>query len=98
MTKKNSFVALMLALTVIFAILSSVLFITAEADHDCTGDDCSICYRIDVCKNTLKNIGQIKGVIFLSVVIFNFALFLFLFEKKHIYNSSLVSLKIKLSD
>ena len=98
MTKRNRLIASVLALTVVFVMLFSVCFVIAEADHDCIGEDCPICYQINICENTLRSIG------FVSVSVI-FAGFLGLFviatptlSKKLAYNTSLVSLKVKLSN
>ena len=55
MEKKKKIVAIFLAVTVVFVMFYSALFIAAEADHDCVGENCPICYQISVCENTLKN-------------------------------------------
>ena len=39
-------------------VLFSASFIAAEADHDCSGDDCPICACIQQCENTLRQIGS----------------------------------------
>ena len=57
MEKKKRIAALVLAVTVLFVMLYSALFIAAETDHDCVGENCPICYQINVCQNTLKNLS-----------------------------------------
>ena len=37
--------------------LFSSFYIAAEADHDCTGEDCPICAVIHQCENTLSSFG-----------------------------------------
>ena len=44
-------VSLIMALSLLF----SVAYIAAEAEHDCTGEECVICARIEVCVNTLRS-------------------------------------------
>ena len=56
MEKKKKIITLLLAVAVLFVMLYSALFIAAHADHDCVGENCPICYQINVCKNTLKNL------------------------------------------
>ena len=41
----------------IFILLFSHLFILAEADHDCSGEDCSICEMIAIVEKTLQGIS-----------------------------------------
>ena len=45
-------VALLLALV----LLCSVLFVIAEADHDCHGEDCAICAQIVRCVSLLREL------------------------------------------
>ena len=57
MTKKFRFMTGLLAVVLAFVMLSSLAYIAAESDHDCTGGDCAICHQINVCENLLKSIG-----------------------------------------
>ena len=57
MTKKFRFMTGLLAVVLAFVMLSSVAYIAAESDHDCTGVDCAICHQISVCENLLKSLG-----------------------------------------
>lgn len=57
MTKKFRFMTGLLAVVLAFVMLSSVAYIAAESDHDCTGVDCPICHQINICENLLKSIG-----------------------------------------
>ena len=51
MTKKFRFMTGLLAVVLAFVMLSSLAYIAAESDHDCTGADCAICHQINVCEN-----------------------------------------------
>ena len=57
MTKKKRIISLVVAVAVFFVMLYSALYIAAEANHDCVGENCPICYQISVCENTLKNLS-----------------------------------------
>ena len=98
MSKRNRVLSVLLAASVLFVILSSVFFIAIEADHDCVGEDCPICYQISVCKHTLKSVWQTILVVNLAGFIGIFLISLPAFTKKLAYNTSLVSLKVKLSN
>lgn len=54
MTRTIRFIALLVAALVLAAMLFSTAYIAAEADHDCTGEQCPICYQISICQNILK--------------------------------------------
>ena len=55
--KRNRIAALLLAVTVLVITLYSALFVAAEADHDCVGEGCPICYQVEACQNTLKGLS-----------------------------------------
>lgn len=98
MTKKKRFIAGLLAVVICFAMLFSVCFIIAEAHHDCTGENCIICSQIYVCINTLKiTVPTLTAIVLLLLSIY----YLFRESKDYLrifFDSSLVSLKVKLSN
>ena len=57
MTKKPCFMTRLLAAVLAVVMLFSAVYIAVEADHDCSGEDCSICHHIGVCENLLKSLG-----------------------------------------
>lgn len=56
MTKKRIMAVILTAL-VLIVMVSSSLYIAEHADHDCTGEDCSICQQIYLCTQTLKTLS-----------------------------------------
>ena len=98
MSKKCRVVAILIAAAVLFVMLSSACYIAIEADHDCTGEDCPICYQISVCENTLKSLGQAVASVTLAIFIGVSAASLLSFVKRSAVHTTLVSLKVKLSD
>lgn len=50
------------AFLMLFIILFSAALIAAEADHDCTGEDCPICACIAQCEDPLNQIGDVLAV------------------------------------
>ena len=62
MSGKKCFAACILTALFIFVTFSSMIFIVLESEHDCTGEDCSVCYHIGVCENTLK-FGLVAAVL-----------------------------------
>lgn len=57
-TKKNRTLALLICVTFFIVTLFSVLFVVAEADHDCIGEDCPVCACIHHAEQTLKQLGM----------------------------------------
>lgn len=98
MTNKKRVITLILTALFCFAVLFSAVFIIAEAEHDCTGEHCSICYQLSSCENTIKTIS-LTGAVFAVAV---YLMYLFL-RSIAVYSndgciSSLITLKVKLSN
>lgn len=98
MEKKKKIAAILLAVTVMFVMPYSALFIAAEADHDCVGENCPICYQISVCENTLKNLSLAVCAVAIAVA-FTYTLCRSISACTDVIPShTLVSLKVKLTD
>lgn len=98
MTKRNRLIAPALALMVVLVILFSVWFVIVEADHDCIGEDCPICYQINICETNLRSVGFVAIAVIFAVFIGSFDIFMPALTKESAFNTSLVSLKVKLSN
>ena len=46
MKQRRSVLSLAAVFVVIFVVLISSFFVAAETNHDCTGEDCPICYEL----------------------------------------------------
>ena len=98
MTKKKRIISLIVAVAIFFVMLYSALYIAAEANHDCVGENCPICYQISVCENTLKNLSlAVCAVAFAAA--FTYTLCRSISACADVTPSyTLVSLKVKLTD
>ena len=98
MTKRKRIISLVVAAAVLFVMLYSALYIAAEANHDCVGENCPICYKISVCENTLKNLSfAVCAVAFAAA--FTYTLCRSISACAAVIPSyTLVSLKVKLTD
>ena len=47
----------LLAVLLAFVLLSSVVCVSLLSDHDCQGEDCSVCYFIGLCNSFLRCFG-----------------------------------------
>ena len=98
MTKKKRIISLIVAVAVFFVMLYSALYIAAEANHDCVGENCPICYQISVCENTLKNLSlAVCAVAFAAAFIYTLCRSISSCAAV-IPSYTLVSLKVKLTD
>ena len=69
-----------LGIGMLVIVLLSAIFITVEADHDCTGEECPICVSIRQCESTLRQIGNSAAagiMVSVPVLIVFFAVTLF---------------------
>ena len=98
MEKKKRIAAMLLAGTLLFVMFCSALFIAAESDHDCVGENCPICCQINACQNILKSLSSA-----VCAAVFAAALTYILLRSVSACEAAapsytLVSLKVKLSD
>lgn len=98
MSKKSRAAAMLLAIAVLFVMLFSACYIAAESDHDCTGEDCPICWQISLCESTLKSFGLALLLVIFAAFIGFFTLSLPSLRDRSAVQPTLVSLKVKLSD
>ena len=87
-----------MGILMLFIMLFSAFFIAAEADHDCTGEDCPICACIGQCENILHQIGS--GIASCTAVIISIV---FLFVSVNLFASifpqeTLVSRKVRMNN
>ena len=98
MEKKKRIVAMLLAVTVLFVMLYSALFIAVETDHNCVGENCSVCYQINICRSALKNLSLAVCAAVLAAA-FTYILCGSISACTYCAQGyTLVSLKVKLSD
>lgn len=68
-TKKQKTLVLLTCAIFILAILFSALFIAKEAEHDCTGESCSVCACIYRAEQTLKQLVTGTAVATVNILI-----------------------------
>lgn len=56
MKKKACVPAMVLALLLAIVLLFSIGFIVLEADHDCSGENCAVCFVLHICENALQRL------------------------------------------
>ncbi len=68
MAKRTRVAAILLAVVLAFAVVSSCLVIVGEADHDCSGADCEICLVVNACANFLRGALSCAPALALAVI------------------------------
>lgn len=97
-SKLNRLRAVLAAVFIAFTVFS-VFFVAAEAGHDCSGDDCPICFVIQVAEQNVKLLSLALCAAGVSLVRHCFALKLsFKNSYQTSFNNSLISLKTRLNN
>ena len=98
MKKKKRIAAMLLAVTLLFVMLYSALFIAVEAGHDCIGESCPICCQINACRDALKNLTlAVCAAAFAAALTYTLCGRV-LSRAKSVRFNTLVTLSVKLSD
>lgn len=95
--KQHRIIAFIIFLVFSLVIFSSSLFIITHADHDCTGEDCSICMELAECYNILHTLGTaVTGAMALMPSLFCVSALVKAVIKTWSVHTTLISLKVEL--
>lgn len=98
MSKRTRIAKILLVALLLVAMLCPIIFITAAADHDCTGADCAVCHQINVCENLLNSLGTATAACASVAAAVYLLCCVIALGAETICNFTLVSLKVKLSN
>ena len=94
---KKRFVLWIILIVFSFVILGSSSFIITHADHDCTGEECSVCIELSECYKTQNTLGTaLIGSANLFTMMFVLFVTVNFFTKTIADHSTLISLKVEL--
>ncbi|WP_395549240.1 MULTISPECIES: hypothetical protein [unclassified Lacrimispora] len=98
MVKNKKLIARFIALAVLFMLLFSVFFVTAEARHHCIGENCPICLEVQACVQALSTLltGLSSAVAVFAAAHFFVICVIPVFRRNP--SHTLVSLKVKLTN
>ncbi len=94
-TVKKVSAIISLSLLVIGLLFSSI-YPVMEIDHECTGENCTICYVIQLCESLNKNIGFAVSSIAKSSALSAAIILVLIAASENIFPQSLITQKIKL--
>jgi len=78
-------------------IFCSSAFIITHTNHDCTGDDCSVCMELAECHKTLNTLGTaVAGALQFTLILCFVTTLCKVITKTHSAHSTLISLKVEL--
>jgi len=86
--------SILFVLTVVFALSSTV----AEADHECLGEGCPVCAEIDACEDLLKTAAIAADTVAVTEAVRKFGIVALHTFTGRVENTTLISLKVKLSN
>ena len=95
---KKRFVSTALVFALFFVMLLSTIYIIAETEHDCVGDNCPVCSQISQCENTINTVSSAVSIAAVAAV---FAYILMAGTVKITSQkpaSTLISLKVQLTE
>jgi len=98
MKKRFRLLTGLLAVVLVLVMLSSAGYIAAEAEHDCSGENCAICHQINACENLLKSIGLAGSAAAIAAATRYILCRIISSCTEVAHTFTLVSLKVKLSD
>lgn len=96
--KKQRILAIILIAMFSSLIMFSLFYVAAESDHNCAGDNCPICYQINMCNSTSKSLSDGLTATAFSFVAILSIMYMLLLNADACISKTLVSLKVKLLD
>ncbi len=96
MTKHKRLAAVIFAVLVLVALMTSLFFMSSEADHDCIGEDCPVCAVIALCRTTLETLCGLLIAAALAFACCRFAALLLSVRRVPAYLKTPITLKVKL--
>lgn len=57
MKNKSRLTAIILSVFIALSIMVSVIYITENRNHECSGKSCNVCHNIEICEQILSQIG-----------------------------------------
>ncbi len=96
MVTKRRFAAAILAALILVAVTASLFIVAFESNHECIGEDCSVCAVIAVCQNTLKTISEGLAVFAVLAALVCFSMVFCMAARPGSQSETPISLKVKL--
>ena len=94
---KNRVISWIILIVFSLVIFCSFAFIITHADHDCAGEDCSVCMELAECHNTLNTLGTaFAASVHLAIMMFVLSAIVKSFTRTKTDHTTLISLKVEL--
>lgn len=94
---RNRVVSWIVIVVFSLVIFCSTAFIITHNNHNCTGDDCSICMELAECHKVLHTLGTaVAGVLQLTLMLCIAVALCNIIIRSHSEHTTLISLKVEL--
>lgn len=94
---RNRAVSWIVLIVFSLVIFCSSAFLIVHADHNCTGEDCSVCLELAECRKTLQTLGTaVAGGLQLALMLCVAAALCGIIIRSHSAHTTLISLKVEL--
>ncbi len=97
MKQHTRIISVILCIAMVLSLVLSAVFIITSADHECTGDDCKICYHIHICEQSLKKLTLGMSIWAIMLVAGISSVPIPVFSQDNQSGETLISMKVKLS-
>ncbi len=87
-----------MGLMMLVIVLFSSFYVAAEADHDCTGEDCQVCVILHQCENILRRAGEAAAVLSAAVLPVLFTILAVLCLAAAVLQETPVSQKVRMNN
>lgn len=66
---RRKFLCLLLVGLFVLVVLASSAFLALEAEHDCSGDDCHVCFTLNLCRDLSRYLALVLSCAVTAFVI-----------------------------
>lgn len=97
MKNKSRLTAIILSLIIILSILFSVIYITGNINHECSGNNCNVCHNIEICEQVINQIGLSFFYVIKILPVITIIGLLYCCLNRFLTHITLITLKVQLT-
>lgn len=96
--KRKRIIVIILTVLFLLSLIFTSLYVYANAEHECIGEGCPVCAEIQSCEDFLKSAAAAMTVAAVILAVHKTGIVSLPFFYDRVYNTSLITLKVKLSN
>lgn len=94
---KNKITAVFISIVLCAAVLGTSLYIAEETDHNCSGNNCSVCTAVKFFETIVRELAAAEGAAAIqTAALFILAVRIIFIIKQLFFRETLISLKVEL--